>query len=366
MSTPPFGRRLSVSGYRKANVTQPQPTDHAADLPNFCQPQAVLLLVLLGLLLAVLLALADTGLEPAFWRSLGLSALLIETVVLAACLLLCGGRALLSKLPTAVAHAAIFTVIQGLTAGFSVFSLTWFIAPGSDGLPEDGLRWILRNVLISAIASLVLLRYLALHRQWQLQVRAETSARLTALQARIRPHFLFNTLNTIASLVRSRPVEAEQAVLDLSDLLRSGLKSDSWHSLQDELELVRGYLRIEAQRLGPRLIIDWRLDEDLPLQQAIPALLVQPLVENAILHGIAQLPDGGRLTIEGQTQGSRWQLCISNPMPPAADRTASGGQRMALDNIRQRLELAYGDRASLKIDTSADHFSAEIRLPAGD
>jgi two-component system sensor histidine kinase AlgZ len=337
--------------------------EHSPDLPDFCQPQAVLLLVLLGLLLATLLALADAGLEPSFWRSLGLAALLIETVVLAACLMLCGARALLSRLPVAVAHVAIFTVIQLLTAGFSVFALNWFIAPGVAGVPDDGTRWILRNVLISAIASLVFLRYLALHRQWQLQIRAEAGARLNALQARIRPHFLFNTLNTIASLVRSRPDEAEQAVLDLSDLLRTGLKSDSWHTLQDELELIRGYLRIEGQRLGPRLVVDWRLDERLPQQQAIPALLVQPLVENAIVHGIARCPEGGRLLIECRPLGARWLLRIANPMPPSDDPGAQGGHRMAQDNIRQRLELAYGERARFRTTVVDAEFIAELELP---
>lgn len=337
--------------------------DSSPHLPNFCQPQAVLLLVLLGLLLAILLALADAGLEPSFWRSLGLAALLIETVVLAACLLLCGGRGLLSRLPVAGAHVVIFAVIQGLTAGFSVLALNWFIAPGIDALPEDGIRWILRNVLISAIASLVFLRYLALHRQWQLQVRAETGARLNALQARIRPHFLFNTLNTIASLVRSRPEEAEQAVLDLSDLLRTSLKNDSWHTLHDELELVRGYLRIEGQRLGPRLVVDWQLDERLPLEQAIPALLVQPLVENAIVHGIARCPDGGRLAIQSRLEGRRWRLRIANPMPPPDDRAAPGGHRMALDNIRQRVELAYGEKARFRTTVHDGEFIAELELP---
>ncbi len=337
----------------------------APDLPNFCRPQAVLVLVLLGLLLAVVLALAAEGLMPGFWRALGLSALMIEAIVLAACLLLCASRALLARMPAALAYVAIFSVLQALSVAASLIALYWFVLPGSShhGAGSDELSWLLRNVLISAIASLLLLRYLVLHRQWQLQVRAEAGARLNALQARIRPHFLFNTLNTIASLVRTRPEEAEQAVLDLADLLRTGLKSDSWHTLQDELELVRGYLRIESQRLGPRLVVDWRLDQRLPLDQALPALLVQPLVENAIVHGIARCVKGGRLEIVGSCHGHRMLLRIANPMPPPGDPGADGGHRMALDNIRQRIELAYGDQARFRSAIQDGEFVAELELP---
>ncbi|HKL53579.1 MAG TPA: histidine kinase, partial [Wenzhouxiangellaceae bacterium] len=221
------------------------------------------------------------------------------------------------------------------------------------------------------IASLVFVRYLMLHRQWQVQVRAEAGARLEALQARIRPHFLFNTLNTIASLVRSRPNDAEQAVLDLADLLRSGLRTNATHTLGEELELVRGYLRIESQRLGERMRIDWQIDDSLPLDQSIPALLVQPLVENAVVHGIARLPEGGRLEITAGSRGKGvWFVRVENPWPGQEENSTSSvearGNRMALDNIRQRLELAYGELASLKIDNTADRFSAEIRVPAGD
>jgi len=347
------------------------PPDTSVDLPDFCQPRAVFLLVLLGLLLALLLALAAHADFSGFWNALGLHALMVESVVLAACLLLCASRKLLSGMPAAAAFATIFVVIQLLTVGFSLFAVRFLVAPGALDAGFDAGHWMLRNLLISLIASLVFVRYLILYRQWQVQVRAEADARLDALQARIRPHFLFNTLNTIASLVRTRPDEAEQAVLDLADLLRTGLRRDAEHTLTEELDLVRGYLRIESQRLGERLRIDWQVEDSLPLEQSVPALLLQPLVENAIVHGIAGLPEGGCLRIVARAvDGGRWCLRVENPWPgdsemPAASGTTRGHQ-MALDNIRQRLELAYGDRASLKIDRTADLFSAEIRIPADE
>jgi len=345
------------------------PRDTSVDLPDFCQPRAVFLLVLLGLLLALLLALAGQADFYGFWNALGLHALMVESVVLAACLLLCASRNLLMRMPASLVFAIIFVVIQLLTVGFSLFSVRFLVAPGALDAGFDAGPWLLRNLLISLIASLVFVRYLILYRQWQVQVRAEADARLDALQAHIRPHFLFNTLNTIASLVRTRPGEAEQAVLDLADLLRTGLRRNAEHTVAEELELVRGYLRIESQRLGDRLRIEWQVADSLPLEQNVPALLLQPLVENAIVHGIAGLPEGGRLRIVARAvDGGRWCLRVENPWPgdremPAASGTTRGNQ-MALDNIRQRLELAYGDRASLKIDRTADLFSAEIRIPA--
>lgn len=334
------------------------------DLPDFCQPRAVFILVLLGLLLALLLALAGRADFSDFWNALGLTALMVESIVLAACLLLCACRSFLVRLPASAAFAAIFLVIQLLVIGFSLLAGRFFLP--SDSLDPDNASWVLRNLLISLVASLVFVRYLILHRQWQIQVRAEAGARLEALQARIRPHFLFNTLNTIASLVRTRPDEAEQAVLDLADLLRSGLRTNATHTLGEELELVRGYLRIESQRLGERLRIDWHVDADLPLSQTIPALLVQPLVENAVVHGIAKLPEGGRLKISAESRGkAEWLAKVENPWPgPAGEALDSAnGNRMALANIRQRLELAYGDSARLETRSSADSFTAELRVP---
>lgn len=325
------------------------------------------LLVLLGLLLALLLTLAARPGFSDFWNSFGLSALMVESIILASCLLLCASRGVLARLHASAAIAVIFLVIQLLVLAFSWTAADYFI-PDARLDPDRG-QWILHNLLISLIASLVFVRYLILHRRWQIQVRAETEARLEALQARIRPHFLFNTLNTIASLVRTRPDDAEQAVLDLADLLRTGLRTNAEHTLAEELELVRGYLRIESQRLGGRLRIDWQVGDSLPLDQTVPALLVQPLVENAVVHGISRLPEGGRLEITAGARGKdAWFVRVENPWPgPGADQAGGvDGNRMALSNIRQRLALAYGELASLETRSTADRFTAELRAPRRD
>ena len=334
-------------------------------LPDFCQPQALLLLVLLGLLLAIMLTLAGIHRIDRFWLSLGLVSVLVQSVLLSACLLLCGGRNVLVRLPVPLAFGLIFAFIQLLTVLYSWFAVVQFpvLLLTEPSMSID--YFILRNVAISMIASLVFLRYLVLHRQWQLQVKAESSARLSALQARIRPHFLFNALNTVASLIRSKPEQAEEAVLDLSDLLRTGLREQGEHTLAEELDLIRGYLRIEALRLGDRLNVEWSLDEDPPLDAPIPALLIQPLIENAIQHGIARRADGGTLRIHSTWhKPDVWQITISNPLGDEQSRKHTG-HGLSLDNIEKRLMLAFEGRARLDTQRSSDAFCLSLHLPVG-
>lgn len=144
---------------------------------------------------------------------------------------------------------------------------------------------------------------------------------------------------------------------------RTGLKSDEAHALSDELDLVKRYLRLEALRLEDRLTVDWQIAKDLPLEQGLPPLLLQPLVENAILHGISRRATGGTLRIEGQRiRFARLRFTITNSLPDPESRPAEGN-RSALDNIRQRLALAYEERYGLKTWIDGDCFKAELTIP---
>ncbi|RFF31103.1 sensor histidine kinase [Wenzhouxiangella sediminis] len=331
-----------------------------ADLPDLCTPSSILLLVLVGTVVALIFALAGTANPESFWLNFGLSMLFVQWVVLVSAALICGFRRFLADRAGRIMGWALFLVIPvvSLLASFIVVN---FLPLGD---ARGGFWFVLRNVLVSLLASMALVRYLVLQQRWKQQVAAEARARLDALQASIRPHFLFNSLNTIASLVHDKPDEAEQATLDLSDLLRTGLRSGATQSLGEELELVRGYLRLEALRLGERLQVDWRLSDDLPLSQELPALLIQPLVENAVVHGIARLPEGGRLSIRGERASrNRLRFEVVNPLPADSARPAESN-RMALDNIRQRLALAYEEGARLKTRREAGCFRVELTVPA--
>lgn len=333
--------------------------DAAPAIPDLCTPGSVFLLTIIGLTVAVFYTLSRISQSDDFWLTFGLAVPFLEWVVLLSAAILCAFRSRVWSWSSLAAGLLVIAVVTSVTV-FASMTVIFFA-----DVPDQPSGWfVVRNAFISLLASLALVRYLVLQQRWKQQVAAETRSRLDALQSSIRPHFLFNSLNTIASLVHDRPDAAEQATLDLSDLIRTGLKSGAMQTLEAELDLVRGYLRLEALRFGDRLQIDWDLDEALPLDLEIPALLIQPLVENAVVHGIARLPSGGKLSIRGKriTRG-RLRFEIVNPVPAESARPAESN-RMALDNIRQRLALAYEEGARLKTRREDGYFRVELTVPA--
>jgi two-component system sensor histidine kinase AlgZ len=222
--------------------------------------------------------------------------------------------------------------------------------------------WLVRNLLVATLFSGIVLRYFYLQQQLLLREQAELTARIESLRSRIRPHFLFNTMNSIASLIGSRPDEAERLVEDLSDLFRGSLlEGDNPTTLADELHLCKLYLRIEQLRLGDRMSLRWNLDSA-ALACSCPALLLQPLVENAVYHGVAKLPAGGEIAISATAEDNRIRVVITNPLPEESE-DSGGGHRMALDNIRQRLEAQYQDRAAIALRRKGGIFEAVLTIP---
>ena len=188
-----------------------------------------------------------------------------------------------------------------------------------------------------------------------------TEARLLALQARIRPHFLFNSLNSVLSLMRDDPKRAETMLENLSDLFRAVLSdSRSLVPLAQEIELAKSYLAIESIRLGGRLQLDWQC-QSAPMDALIPPLVLQPLLENAVMHGIAPRVEGGVITIKAFKGAGNLNLIVSNPLPVGA--ASFEGNHMALQNIKDRLELHYDVEAQLKIVESTDAFEVHLRIP---
>lgn len=231
-------------------------------------------------------------------------------------------------------------------------------------------RLVFRSALMTALIAGVVLRYLAMHRQWQEGLQVQAQARFQALQARIQPHFLFNSLNSIAALTVEQPEQAEQAVENLSDLMRGALRDpEQAISLGEELELCRSYLAIEALRFGARLQLEWALEE-IPLQLMVPPLMLQPLVENAIIHGVQRCRQGGCITIRGYQRDNEVVLEVINPTPASSATQASVHESgIALANLRGRLKIRYAGAASLRTHeepASADNngrYCAQITLP---
>ena len=222
--------------------------------------------------------------------------------------------------------------------------------------------FLFRTFTVSAIVIALGMRYLYVSSEWRRSIVLEAQARISALQALIRPHFLFNSMNTIASLTRTDPRQAEEAVEDLSDLLRANLNtSQNRTTLKQELETAAIYQRIEKLRLGDRLRVRWDID-DLPMRALIPSLTIQPLLENAIYHGIEQLPDGGEVSVAGRLDGKDLLISMSNPVATGS-RSSKHGNKMAMSNIRQRFELAYGNRASVSVSDESDRYTVSLRFP---
>ena len=221
--------------------------------------------------------------------------------------------------------------------------------------------FVVRNLGISAIVSAIALRYFYVQHRWRQETLTNAYARAQALQSRIRPHFLFNSMNVIASLIRFNPAKAEQAVEDFAELFRASLAdARELVPLQQELELCQQYLRIEALRLGERLKVAWHI-EDVPKNAMVPRLTLQPLLENAIYHGIQPAPEGGIIHVYGIFDGKYINLDVENPVPQSTFKHK--GNRVAQDNIRQRLQTYYGLEAKLSIYKTADTYHVSLRFP---
>lgn len=258
----------------------------------------------------------------------------------------------------------IFVIIQLMTLAVSeiAYQLTIYLDILEYLRPDRHGLFLLRNVAISIIISGVALRYMFLQKQLQMRTVAENQARIQALQARIRPHFLFNSMNTIAALTHVDADAAEKAVLDLSEIYRAILNSeDAMTTLGEEVALTRHYLEIERLRLHERLRIDWQIDDGL-MSVRLPALVIQPLVENAVYHGIEKLTDGGTISIDIKLT-DRLDITITNPLSVRDDDTLRSGNQLAIGNICERLQLAYGSKAVLESSQDEDTYRVIIRIP---
>lgn len=336
--------------------------DDAGFLPDFCAVRSIFVLVVSAELLAFLLVLAGLPARGG-WEELGLTSLFVQWVALAAAAVLCVARPALQRLRpgwVVVLCLGLVLVLTGLGSLLAVELLPEWIEAG-----EGRLAFLGRNLAIAAIVSILVLRYLYLQEEWRRRLRSEARARIEALQARIRPHFLFNSLNTIASLIRIDADQAERALEDLAELFRASLQHGvDVVPLTDELALCRRYLEMEQLRLGERLRVEWRI-EGVPDTARVPLLTLQPLVENAVYHGIEPLAGGGVMTIRGGLEQGRVCLWVSNPLPPAAAAPHHDGNRVARDNIRARLRALYGGAACLEAAEREGVYEVRLCWPLG-
>lgn len=358
----------------KGKAARPLPVEPATPfLPDLCSSQSVFLLVLVAELLALLLTIsASSGLQHFNWDKLALISVQVQWIVVFSAIALCRLRFWLGRQShvragcVSYALVLVITLILCIAGQWIIYGASGLAFVGDQEFSFDG--WLLlNNMVIAAILSGILLRYLYLQQQLRNQQQAEMQSRIQALQSRIRPHFLFNSMNSIASLIATDPNTAERVVEDLSELFRASLAEPSLIPLERELSLCKHYLDIECLRLGRRLQLDWQIGSYNP-QLKIPSLMLQPLVENAIFHGIEPLPKGGTITVKVSQNDKQLSIVITNPYLLAKKNQRNGEQaqrhnRMALDNIRRRLTAHFGTAARLSSSAENGVFTTYIFCP---
>lgn len=336
-----------LSGAGLANMSRPSPS-----LARIWHDHALLWAVVIAAALALLLSIApgrpQAGLD--YFGIATLSIFWVELLTLSGLYL--ARRFLINR---TVLFWTALTLL--LASTWVVVGMVWLMSG-----PSEREQWPAFAIQASIAALLAgLIGAAAIQNIWSLREseRAAEQARLAALQARIQPHFLFNTLNTAVALVRTRPGSTEQLLLDLSDLFRAALSATTVTSLADEIKLVRSYLAIESLRLGERLVVHWHCPEPLP-DARVPALSLQPLVENAVRHGIERRPSGGDITIRIALADNQLRLQVSSPF---VDSPARPGYGIGQQAVRARI-AAFGD-GSGRFDAcvEGDLYRVDITLP---
>lgn len=320
-------------------------------LPDFRNLGVCLRILLLVNLMAFIAAMLQSGnFTDGLDRLAELSAFL-QPVLLTSLLLLYGGNRLLARMSYGAGLATIILTVLAVTNAVHFFAANIFA-------PDNTLS-LLRALLLTLFVTGVVLYYF--HLRYRALSPAIIEARLQALQARIRPHFLFNSINAVLSLMRSQPKLAETALEDMADLFRV-LMADNRElvPLAQEIALSRQYLALEKLRLDDRLNVIWQIDT-MPPDAMVPPLVLQPLLENAVYHGIEPLPDGGEITINIHSSKNEVHLILTNPYSPQRDRTS--GNKMALTNIRERLSLHFDAEASLTSHASEGKYEVHIVIP---
>jgi two-component system, LytTR family, sensor histidine kinase AlgZ len=330
--------------------TAPSPVDAAAGL-DVCHVGVVLraLLFVHGVLAVGLLFAANSW---AGWLTLfALGAGSALPAVLMWLLLLCAAKRSFVLLPAGAQWS--FAIFLGALCGAIGSALAWLPGVGTAGIPG----WLAPGAAGGAIAAM-LFQWLRLRAKATLP--ADTTARLAELQSRIRPHFLFNTLNSALTLVRLDPARAEGVLEDLAELFRVAI-SDSAESvtLAEEIELAKRYLAIEQIRFGGRLRVTWELDPEAGAAR-VPPLLLQPLVENAVRHGVEPADEGGTIRVRTRVKLGRALIAITNSVPANQSRPGNG---MALRNVRERLRLMHDVAGQFETRLEADAYRVQIVVP---
>jgi two-component system sensor histidine kinase AlgZ len=347
-------------------------------LPNFRNLGIMLRILLISSGLAVLQAILQANAWTDVSQKLLQIIILLTPVLLTSLLLLWVAQPWLTRLPYRQGAMATIALVVILTLSIYEYGSGLYSPLGRPGYYFDDARY----ALLSMLVCVILLLYFRLRAR--MLTRALHEARLQVLRARIRPHFLFNTINAVLGIMRAQPRQAETALEDMADLFRMAM-SDARDlvPLSREIQLSKQYIALEQLRMGERLSVDWQM-LDVPEIALIPPLLLQPLLENAVYHGIEALPQGGTIKIVLRRSGdelsltvenpcvergphgegdSRRDFDIENPIARNAGKMQRSNNKMALLNIRERLDLLFDAEARYQVESGSNFYRVEIILP---
>ena len=324
-------------------------------LPNFVNLGTVLRIALLVNGIGLLCVVSQSISFDNLLNNLLQGSALLQPVLLSSLLVLYLLNPALGRMQYFQGIASVLAVVAMVTLVIDLAGGELFSAAGE----MQTFRY-LRHALVAIAFAVLLLFYFRL-RALAL-TPAGQDARLQALQARIRPHFLFNTINAVLSIMRTDPKRAESALEDMADLFRMAMSDQKeLVSLSKEVELARQYLAIEELRLGERLKVNWDT-QSMPPDALIPPLILQPLLENAVYHGIEPLAEGGTIDVSLYRNSDGLNMTVNNP---AQNQTMAhtSGNKMALSNIRERLDLLFDVEAKYQVESDANHYQVHILIP---
>ncbi len=347
------GPNSPITGFGAAPFDAPPPRDAAPLDVELCEASVMLrALLLVHGVLAVGASFSAADLAGWLLLFAGASAL-----ALPALLLWLAVGCLAQRLPGRWSAAAKLGL--GAVWGASCALLPWTVWHLMQGMPVP----FLRSLALAGLGAGLALAFLSwLRQRARLRLPTATAARLAELQSRIRPHFLFNTLNTAVALVRVDPTRAEAVLEDLAELFRVALADggpSSVATLGDEIELAQRYLAIEQLRFGDRLDVRWELDPA-AAQARLPPLLLQPLLENAVRHGVEPSATGGQIWVRTRVRRGQVEIAVVNTVPP---EVSAPGHGMALRNVRERLHLLHDVAAGFRARRDGGLYRVDIVVP---
>lgn len=323
--------------------------------------------IILAELLAIVITIGrHTEFDEQALLDLGLLSVFAVSIAMASVIVLKLASPLFKRTSPGLAFVFAVVLLLVVTTGGTdiIIYLLYHFSVIEDRWPAWRETLLIRSLMVTAIIGSLGLRYLILRERAQQDLRLQQESKLQALQSRIRPHFLFNSLNSVASLTRSDPAKAEAVLHDLADLFRV-LLADARKlvPISAEREISRQYLEVEKIRLGDRLQVKWNVS-NIPRAALMPALTLQPLLENAIYHGIEPRFAGGTIKIDMWAEDEKTlNIMISNPLPDVRKEGHSKGNKLAHENIRQRLATQFGEAASMQIIQEGGQYHVKVKMP---